>query len=267
MPLFDVTKLKNVVQGAADAAASTVRDAADAAATAVEEVKLPEVSLPDVSLPEVKLPDQVQNLVSVAKRGKKPAGVAAQGVTGRAALQIFYFLMSADGEIAEAELVRFNEICAEFGTAYVEQAESIVSDCGARLDAHASSVPLVSAMSCVDEILYTSPTRVAVDAANDQQLFVLPKQLVWSMLVVGYSDEAFDEAEREVVNRVASHFAVDEVLVRELEHAVLTLGDLEREERWVKTTGRPYLQIEAQIAQIAERKAAVLEGAQSLIEL
>ena len=53
----------------------------------------------------------------------------------------------------------------------------------------------------------------------------------------------------------------------EMENSMLTLMALAEEEAWIKTTDRPYTQVEKELKEIEERKATVMESVHNLIEM
>ena len=52
-----------------------------------------------------------------------------------------------------------------------------------------------------------------------------------------------------------------------MENSIQTLIDLEKESKWIKTTDRPYLEIEAIVNEIEQRKAVIFDSAKDLITL
>ena len=251
MALFNIKKLSETIQGAAQEAVNTV-------ASATKDIKVPDIQIPDIKLPIPTEPD--------ASRG----GETAQG--GRASapgylsvsdsLRIIYYLMAADGQLDQDELDQFAEFGTQLGPNTQVDSAEIIADCEKDLLQHASSIsPLVSAMTCVDGVLY-NPYQPTAD-----EDFVVPKQLIWNMLAICFADGSFEASERELINHVAAHFGVDEVVVSEMEGSINALTDLERESDWVKRTGDSYLTIDPYVKEIESRKACILEGVQCLIEL
>lgn len=257
MGLFDMKKLKSRMQEAAVSAATAVSAAADAAAEAAKEGKLPEVTIPDV-----KLPDQLTNMFKGNDVEETAQLDRSEGLPAQDALRVFYYLMSADGNLACDELAKFDEMCDELGKGIELDKDALAAACQSSLKAHASSVsPLVSVMACVDEVLYSS------HVLSEGEALISPKLLLWDMLAIAYSDANYDDAESELIAHVAKSYDVGTALLMEMQTSILAMTDLEREESLVKTLNRPYLVIEAQVKEIEKRKAAVFEGVQNLIAL
>ncbi|MBR3158023.1 MAG: TerB family tellurite resistance protein [Atopobiaceae bacterium] len=259
MGLFNMSKLREAVAGAADA----VQGAAGAVSEAVKEgkapdIKLPDIKVPDIQLPNVKLPDVLNN----GGDAEVLVSLAADEVSSTDALRIYYYLMSADGELHESELERFNDICNEYGMSDATKKEQLSAELNAKLLEHASSIsPLVSAMACVDAALY------APSALGEGESPITARLLLWNMLAIAFADDTFDDSERELINHIANRFGVSETILLEMQDCLMTMADIEREERWVKTSNRPYLTIESVVNELEVRKAAVYESIQSLIAL
>lgn len=270
MALFDMKNLKGKLQNVADAAASAVKD------SGIQE-KLEELKVADrvtglidtakdgaAKLSEINVSDQVNGLVNAVKTFgvSSPEHDATQDISVTDALSIFYYLMAADGTLHEDELERFNSIFDEMGDSCTQSKEDLVLACQAHLKVNESAIsPLIPAMTCVDQ------TLLSISALAEDEVTISPKLLVWDLITIAHSDGAFGDAERELVNHIARHVDVDETTLLEMESAVLTIYDIERELNWIKTTDRPYLVIESIVNELESRKTAAFEGIQALISL
>jgi uncharacterized tellurite resistance protein B-like protein len=248
--LFNVGNILGKVQEAAGTVTT-------AAMEATKDIKIPDV------LQDFKVPDSVTDFFAGQTEQKLDAANQIKvGLTMQDALRLYFYLMAADGEIHSNELERFNAICEEYGKEFVERQGELVTECQEKLTATASSIsPLVSAMSCVDSVLY-APADLVDDGAN-----VTPKLLVWNLLALAYSDDNCDDLERELIRHVAQRVDVSEAAIMDMESYIHTINDLEREIAWVKTTNQTYLAIEASIKELEARKAAVFDGVTDLISL
>lgn len=184
------------------------------------------------------------------------------GISVPDALRLFYFLMSADGTLHDDEIEKFQAMFQELrGSDYINE-NVLMHQCQTKLNENAgSSSPLITAIGCVDQILY-EPTYI-----DDYEELVSPRLLVWDLLSIAYSDGDCHDAERELVSHIAKLVDVKEALVLEMESFVLTLLDLTHEEEWIKTTSQPYSVIESVLNDIEARKSAVFDGVEALIAL
>lgn len=285
MALFDLKKLRETVEGAAKAITSTVkdgavgdaidsvttaiqdgviRDAIDTVSSAVKDVKIPEIKLPEVKLSEldpVQAVDLIKSKIGHSSESSQ-RDVAETGLSAKDALRIFYYLMSVDGELLEEELGGFYSICTEMCLDHEIDKDALIAECKADLEAISNlKNPIISAMLCSDRIL-RSPNDIPTDKNS-----VTPKLLIWDLFAIAYSDGSCNDLERELISYIANALAIDDSILLEMESSSLTLLDVDREIRWLKTTDQPYLVIEAQIQELEARKAAVQDGVRSLIAL
>lgn len=250
MGLFNMGNIRKKVQSAADSVTAAAKEATK------------DINIPD-KIGDIKVPEQVTGLFAGQQEEKlDPAEQIKVGLAAPDALRLFYFLMTADGELHANELERFNSVCDEFGKDADVRQEDIVADCQAKLLASASIIsPLVSAMSCVDGVLY-APMALPKDG-----VVITPKHLIWNLLAIAYSDDNCDDSERELIRHIAQRVGVSEAMILDMESYIYAINDIERELAWVKTTNQTYLAIDTSVKELEARKAAVFEGATDLISL
>ena len=270
MALFNMKNLKGKLQDVTDAAASAVKDAG--VQEKLEELKVADkvTGLIDTAkdgaakFSEINVSDQVTGLVNAVKSfgATEQQYDVTQEVPVTDALSIFYYLMAADGTLHEDELSRFDSIFEEMGDSSIESKEDLIFACQSLLKVNASTIsPLIPAMTCVDQ------TLLSISAIAENEVTISPKLLIWDLFAIAHSDGACDDAERELINHIARQVNVNETTLMEMESAVLTIYDIERELNWIKTTDRPYLVIESIVNELESRKAAAFEGVQALISL
>ena len=176
------------------------------------------------------------------------------------AIKIFYYLMAADGQIFHSEEEKFDAIGAEVDPEYAQNKGQILKECEEQLKKD------------IDPEDYYSVLQEGVDAALTpswtlEDSFITPKLLIWDLLTIAYSDENYDESERRLIKYIVRKLNVDKAVFLELESSILTLMDLEKELQWIKTTDRPYMQIEMMVNEIADRKNVIFESVKDLISL
>lgn len=240
-------KLKNTFQGAADSI---------------------KIAAQNVKKPDIKLPNQVKEIfkkkdgISEEKEDKSSPREESEirAISTKNAIKIFYYLMAVDGEVFQSEEEKFDEIGAEIDQNFTVHKESIVSECKAQLGKVIDSGDYYDVVQeGVEEAILLR------DATADS--FVTPKLLVWDLLTIAYSDENYDESERRLLKYIVRKFNIDSSLFLEMENTLQTLMDIEREINWIKTTSRPYLTIEAQVNELADRRNNIFESVKDLIML
>lgn len=176
------------------------------------------------------------------------------------AVKVFYYLMAADGNIAEAEEEKFELIGNELDPKFEDHKESIVKVCKEQLD------------KVIDKADYYDTVQDGVEEAllvkqNLQDGFVTPKLLLWNLLTIAYSDDDYNEEERKIMKYIVRKLNIEKDVFLEMENSLLTISDLEKEINWIKTTDRQYTVIEAQVKEIEKRQQAIFESVKALIYL
>ena len=267
MALPDFGKIKNSVQGAADAVKTSVKD-----------IKKPEIKVPEIKTPNFKVPDisalkQVKE--RIAKKTDKPADAKAssdvaeesgqwskaevKGVHIGSAIEIMYFLMSADGEMEPREEEAFNEMGSALLEDFEKHKEIILTDCRKQLE-NPDQKPLALLLAeAVDHALILSE--------NSEGYCINSRHLIWNLLTIANSDRNYASAEQELIRYTADRLHIDKAVVSELESSMATIMDLDKEVKWIKTTDRPYLTIEAMVNEIADRKNVIFGSVKDLITM
>ena len=108
----------------------------------------------------------------------------------------------------------------------------------------------------------------AIDSSSyDGGSFITPRLLLWNMLTIAYCDGDYAEQERRLLKCVVRKLNIDKAVFLEMENSILTVTELENELQWIKTTDRPYLQIEAMANRINHRRDTIFESVMALIAL
>ena len=178
----------------------------------------------------------------------------------RNALKVFYYLIAADGKILDEELRKFDEIGAALDPAFEAHKSEIIEECNEQLE------------NTIDPEDYYDVLQDAVGEAIDSSSydggsFITPRLLLWNMLTIAYCDGDYAEQERRLLKCVVRKLNIDKAVFLEMENSILTVTELENELQWIKTTDRPYLQIEAMVNRINHRRDTIFESVMALIAL
>ena len=176
------------------------------------------------------------------------------------AVKIFYYLMSVDGEISPGEEEKFNLIAAEIDSEFEEHKDDIIKICKEQLD------------KTIDDESYYDVVQDAVENAlvckqDFEKGYVPVRLLIWDLLTLAYSDDNYDDDERKLLKYIVRKVDIPKDIFLEMENSLLTVDDLEKELKWIKTTDRPYLKIEEQVKEIERREQAIYESVKALIVL
>ena len=244
----------------------SLQGAVDSVKTAAKDIKLPDVKASDIKAPDLKaVQDKMQQVKDVFKKKDKEeaadAGVLEiKSISTHNAIKIAYYLMAADGQVFHSEEEKFDAIGVELDPEFAQHKQQIVKECKEKLEKGKDPENYYDALQDgIEDALISS--RTTADS------FITPKLLVWDLLTIAYSDENYDETERRLLKFIVRKLNIDKAVFLELENSILTLLDLEKELKWIKTTDRPYLTIEAMVNEIADRKNVIFESVKDLIAL
>ena len=243
----------------------SLQDATDAV-----KAKVKEVDLTEVKEAGSKAAGQMQDLLKKldVKKEKEESKLTDSrlvsqtevGISTREAMKVIYYLMSVDGEILHGEEEKFDEIGEELIPNFSDVKEDILSEC----------------KKCIDKVIdpedYKDVLREGVEEAlssnpGKDETVISAKLLVWNLLAIAHSDEAYAEDERSLVKYVVRKCDIDRTIFLEMESSMFTLLDLEKELEWIKTTDKPYLVIEEMVNEINKRKEVIHQSVIDLITL
>lgn len=176
------------------------------------------------------------------------------------ALKIIYYLMAVDGGISPEEETLFREIGTALDKSFQFTSRVIEEDCVFQLEKANSSEDYRS-------VILEGVDNAIASSVPTEDSFITPKLLIWDLLTVSYSDQQYSEPERDLIKAIAQKLDIDEVTLLELESSLQTLTAIEKEITWIKTTSKPYIEIEAIVNELADRKNAVTESVNDLLTL
>ncbi|MBR1476442.1 MAG: TerB family tellurite resistance protein [Lachnospiraceae bacterium] len=271
-------KLKNTLQGAAGSINN-----------AMQNMKIPDIKLPEQVTGIFKKKESVQNgddsNVDVAEKeeitaeqnttdldvGEK-ASVQAESqapkseenviraISTKNAIKVFYYMIAVNGEFSHEEEEKFDEIGKQIDPNFSESKDGIIAECKEQI------AKVIDSDDYYDVIQDGVEESILIpDVTADS--FITPKLLVWDLLTIAYSDEQYDEKERKLLKYIVRKFNIDSTIFLEMENSLQTLMDIEKETNRIKTTNRPYLTIEAQVNELADRRNIIFESVKDLVML
>lgn len=181
-------------------------------------------------------------------------------LTSHDALKIIYYVMTSDRNIDQEEEAKFNEIGNALDPYFAENRDNIISECKEQLRKVIDDADYY-------DVIQDGIQDALIDSMNVIGTPITPKLLLWDLLTIAYSDNRYDEIERKLIKYIVRKCDVDKSVFIEMESSLLTLMDIEKELTWIKTTDRPYLQIEAIVNELADRKNVIFESVKDLIAL
>lgn len=279
MGKFDFEKMKeniqgvagsvaNVAKGAADSVATATKGAADSVANAAKGIKVPDMFAgKEGNKQEKDTTSCIPKEVHPQMEGKSPymgtegsGEIKVSSISTKNAIKIIYYMMAVDGQIHQSEEEKFDEICMELDPDYPLKKDDIIRECRNQMDKQMDDDDYY-------DVVQDGVEDAIISSMRTENSFITPKILVWDLLTIAYSDDNYDAIERKLLKYIVRKLDIDKAVFFEMESSILTLMDLEKELKWIKSTDRPYLTIEAMVNEIQDRKSVIFESVKDLIAL
>lgn len=265
----------NALKKAGDTAKKAKDKAVSAAQEGAQKAQAGAKALKDATKKEVdKISESITTSVDQRKTEKaqkeadkkaaaEKAAIESTGVKAiapQSALKIFYYLMAADGKITSSEQEKFDEIGKELDPDFDEHKSTLFDECKNRM------AKIIDTEDSYDALQDGVEAALSEEQISDNG-FITPKLLIWDLMTIAYSDKEYDEAERRLLKYIVRKLDIAKDVFLEMETSLLTINDIERELTWIKTTDRPYLEIENQVKELEKRREDILLAIKALIIL
>ena len=233
----------------------SLRDATDAV-----KAKAAQAEMPDLKKLGEKATEQARSAFQQKDREaeQEHEKVVPTVVSVRNAVKVIYFFMAVDGEVYHGEEGKFDAIGADLISDFNTVKASILSECRADME------KMIDPEDYYDVILDCVEAAI-LDPVKAEEVTISHKLLVWDLLSVAYSDGSYSDTERRLLKYIVRKLDMDKAILLEMESSMLTMLDIERELEWIKTTNRPYLQIETVVSELTKRKNAIFDSVKGLI--
>jgi len=271
MPLFDLNKIAKQVQKSAGDIAKTVSDTAgkvgemkqeDMAKAAKKAVQAGQTAFNSAVAKSkeaaAKIEQQAVRKRETDQEADHPCSEGEITLSANGALQIIYYLMSADGQVAGEEEAEFELIGRELDPGFAEYRDSIIEKCS-------SAVQDAADKDEYYDIIHDQVSDIIKAANIKSDSGIRGKLLLWDLYAVAYSDNSYSEEERRLIRMICRALQIDQAVALEMEQTLRTMRAIENEEKWLKTTNRQYATVEARMNELADRKQAIMQGIQMLI--
>lgn len=177
-----------------------------------------------------------------------------------AALKVFYYLIAADGEIKNEEMEKLDSIGQSLDSKFSEYREHFLKECASELQRE--KVP-----GDDYDIYEEASDRALRTEIKEDDSFLPANVFIWNMLVIACNDGKFDSKERNLIRHLVRSYKIDYAVYLEMESSALAALDIETELQWIKTTDRPYLQIEELVNELNNRRDTIYRSVEDLIAL
>jgi len=172
------------------------------------------------------------------------------------ALRIIYFLMAVDGKISEEEQKKFIEVANEMDKDFYIYNDEFVD---------AMNQFINSIDEDYDHYINDYVAEAVRHSRNNVEAVIPAKVLIWNLLVIGFSDGECLDIEKKLIRYCAKQLDLDKSVILEFEGYVRTLMAIIKEEEWLKTSNRSYIEVEKELNELADRKLVIMQGVSALI--
>ena len=202
--------------------------------------------------------DSTEFIRNTAQSFNKKEEVPTELLDTSSALKIIYLMMTVDNEIAPEEKEKFDAIGKDMDPSFEEHKEGIVNNC---------KIALRQAVDADDlyDIVHDRIGEIIKESFASSEGSVQPVLLLWNLLAIAYSEENYSDIERRLMRFYARQAGIDKADLEIMENTIQTMVALEKEEAWLKTTNKTYLEIEKNLNEIADRKIAIMQSIQALM--
>ena len=177
----------------------------------------------------------------------------------RNALKIFYYFLAIDGEVADDEIVKFEEIAQELdGENDSEYRIELMNECDKQISTAIAGDELYDIIQeSVDQIIHKQ-SDVCTEGVSR-------RLLIWNLYALSFSDGCLAEEEKRFIAHLGRILGVEKSVLLEMEQLVKTAMAVMNELNILNNSTRPYSEIKPLAEEIEHRKMVLVKAAQNLI--
>ncbi len=208
--------------------------------------------------------DTIQNFVknsektiqTITESLAKPVEVQGK-ITIQDALKIIYFVIAADGKMDQKEKEMFSEIGKQFDPEFIEYQKEFEYELNQMIEKAKDEDFEDNIRDYIRDTIENSKTS--------KMSRIDGKLLIWNLLVIANCDFECSEVEKKLIRYITKQLEIDKSILLEMESYVHTYTAIEKEESWLKQSNRPFAVVDAQISELKERKAVVMQAVYALL--
>lgn len=283
MTLFDMKKIRESLSKSTGGIKKSFAAAAEKLPDAAKSINLTE-SMKDMAEKSQTMMDSLKvksdELASARKETADEAKIALDSAIAdqkrsealfsvRDALRIMYCLMLIDGTVIAEEESKFSEIGLAYDQDFDIYKKQLIDECvTAAQTESAQGVEFVSIESEDSEEYYEQLHNYVGDLIQEENFYrtegIRAKELIWNLLAIAYSEDEYSETEKQLIRFVAEKSGVDHTTLLEMEHELIALIEIEKEEEALKS-GSSSTEVEEKLTLLEARKNTIMQGIDALI--
>lgn len=138
---------------------------------------------------------------------------------------LYYLYMMADGEISPKEKKVFRKICKELEFDS-DRKKSLMEMCERLVDEEPDVLEIITEAE-IDE---KAGKRMWMGTHSSRE------RIIWNLINLGYSDSAYSEEEKKIVNYLVDKWSIDNDVYQEFIDTAETMLALTRQKEWIIST-------------------------------
>lgn len=181
-----------------------------------------------------------------------------KGVSPQGALKAIYYLIASDGRIDAQEMEKFSEIGMEMDAAFPAHKDTILSECAALIEKYSGTADY-------EDVLHDAFRDALKSKSGKNEAAIPEKLLLWDLLVTAFSDADYSGKEQHLVRYAARVLDISPTVLQEMEFSVHSVIALDQEAANLRSSSRPYNEVQPEVERIENRKSNIVRSIHELI--
>lgn len=158
-----------------------------------------------------------------------------------AAIQIYYYLIAADGKICEQEMESFLAAAKETDPLFDQYRESLMEECKNQVNKITGEENRYAVLKQGIDLVHRDQRREILKGIAWKSGDINANLFIWNMLSIAMSDEAYVNEERELIQYVIEKFELDKAVFLELENAMKAILAIDQSIAWMIQKENPFV--------------------------
>lgn len=158
-----------------------------------------------------------------------------------AAIQIYYYLIAADGEINEQEMESFLEIAKETDPLFDQYKAQLIEECENQVKKASEEEKRCAVLKEGIDLVYRDQLREIFHGLEGKSGQINANMFIWNMLSIVMCDGTYADEESELIHYVVRKFDLDQEVFLELDNAMKAILDIDQSIAWMTQKENPFV--------------------------
>lgn len=145
-----------------------------------------------------------------------------------AAIQIYYYLIAADGVISDQEMEDFLEIAKETDPLFDQYKEQLIEECKNQVGKTTEEENRCTVLKEGIDLVHRDQLSEIMKGLESKSGYINANMFIWNMLSIAMSDGTYADKERELIQYVVEKFELGKATFLELENAMKAIQDIDQ---------------------------------------